>query len=112
VDTVGVLCAAADAVVVLDVDVVVGVAVAVAVLAVALVVAVVVAVAAPVVDAAGVGTTGAGGTGRFAMNPAESGVWMLASARERAPFPLVGRNETVVGAGITMPMPAASRSIR
>jgi hypothetical protein len=103
-----VLCA----VVVLDVDVVVGVAVAVEVVAVAVVVTAVVEVTVPAADVVAAGTIGAGGTGRFAMNPAASGVWMLDSAREMAPFPLAGRNETVVGAGINMPIPAASRSIR
>src|SRR5437588_3506250 len=51
-------------------------------------------------------------TGRLVMNPVGSGAWMFESAREMAPLSSARRNDTAVGAGITIPVPAASRSIR
>ena len=50
--------------------------------------------------------------GRFAMKPVGSGAWMLERAWEIAFLAYAGRNEMVVGAGMTIPIPAARRSIR
>jgi hypothetical protein len=47
-----------------------------------------------------------------AENPAGSGAWMLAIARPMFPPLCADRNATPVGAGMTIPAPAASRSIR
>jgi hypothetical protein len=71
------------------------------------VVAPVVPPAVAAVDPAAFGTTG-----RFAMKPGGSGAWMLESARDSVLRPFAGRNETVDGAGITIPIPAASDMIR
>jgi hypothetical protein len=50
--------------------------------------------------------------GSEATNPDASGSWMLASACWALPFALRARKLIASGAGITMPMPAARRSIR
>jgi hypothetical protein len=51
-------------------------------------------------------------TGRFAMKPGGSGAWMLESARESVRRPFARTKDTVDGAGITIPIPAASDMIR
>jgi hypothetical protein len=48
----------------------------------------------------------------WAANPAGSGAWMFAIARPTFPPCWAERNATPVGAGMTIPIPAASRSIR
>ena len=49
--------------------------------------------------------------GSCAANPVGSGAWMFASARPTSPE-VIGRKEIAVGAAMTIPIPAASRSIR